>query len=147
MHWTPKRNVTMSAWCNSRSRGCCKNRQSCCRSRAHRRSRISRKTWQRRNSSSVRRSGRGSKIWRGRVEDSFELATPNPFDQNLIACQFSVVRGRLFANCFRLRSAENFLKSRTTVSRSWLRDCGRRHLAPSISGRMQRSAGHPCNSE
>ena len=28
MHWTPKRNVTMSPWCNSRSRGCCKNRQS-----------------------------------------------------------------------------------------------------------------------
>ena len=33
MRWKPKRNVTMSAWCNSRSRGCCKNRRSCCRSR------------------------------------------------------------------------------------------------------------------
>jgi aryl-alcohol dehydrogenase-like predicted oxidoreductase len=45
-----------------------KNRRSCCQSRAHHHSRISKKTWLRRNSSSARRSGRGSKIWRGRVE-------------------------------------------------------------------------------
>ena len=61
MRWKPKRNVITSAWCNSRSPGCCKNRRSCCRSRAHRRLRISRRTWLRRNFSSVRTSGRGSK--------------------------------------------------------------------------------------
>src|SRR6059036_1472529 len=32
-------NVTTSAWYNSRLRGCCKDRRSCCRSRARRRSR------------------------------------------------------------------------------------------------------------
>ncbi len=48
--------------------GCCKDRRSCCRSRAHRRSRISRRTWPQRNSSLVRRSGRGSRRWRGKVE-------------------------------------------------------------------------------
>src|SRR5439155_25000483 len=68
MRWKPKRNVLMSASCNSRSPGCCKDRRLCCRSRAHRRSSISRRTWLRRNSSSVRTIGRGSKIRRVRVD-------------------------------------------------------------------------------
>jgi hypothetical protein len=42
------------------------------------------------NSSSVLRSGRGSRIWRGRVESWFKRAIASPVDQNLIA--FSVVR-------------------------------------------------------
>src|SRR6266545_1038605 len=75
MHWKPKRNVTMSAWCNSRSPGCCNDRRSCCRFRAHRRSRISRRTWPRRNSSSARRNGRGSKVWDGHTESC------NPVDR------------------------------------------------------------------
>jgi len=53
-----------SSLVNSLWPGYCKNRRSCCQSRAHHRSRIQRRTWRRRNSSSARTSGRGSKIWR-----------------------------------------------------------------------------------
>src|SRR5207247_3596759 len=86
-----KRNVTTSAWCNSLSRGCCKNRRSCYQSRAHRRSRISKRTWLRRNSSSLRTSGRGSKVWDGHTESC------DPVDQNHIAAQLSVVRAIICA--------------------------------------------------
>jgi len=64
----PKRNVTTSAWCNSRSRGYCKNRRLYCQSREHRRLPISKRIWPQRNFSLLQRNGRRLRIRLVRVE-------------------------------------------------------------------------------